>query len=227
MSTRSPWSRARAGRDRAERRAQLQFNQSSGTDGGYIDFTADPTALTNPLDTDADNAGLRISTGVSVEQFVDLNFNTEFLRVAGDMTATVDGFVYASGSLALEKKGAGTVSVKPSVGACAATPQAVDLLTLGGTVDLFAGVNAPQDIATLDPADPGDNQGAAGPGCSVRPGPAQRQRGRSDLYGRPQRYVQHGDVRPAAAGESECRLGHPGAEHITGHQAGHAAGGGH
>ncbi len=122
--------------------AQLQFNQSSGTDGGYIDFTADPTALTNPLDTDADNAGLRISTGVSVEQFVDLNFNTEFLRVAGDMTATVDGFVYASGSLALEKKGAGTVSVKPSVGAGAATPQAVDLLTLGGTVDLFAGVNA-------------------------------------------------------------------------------------
>ncbi len=96
---------------------------------------------------------------MSVEQFVDLNFNGEFLRVAGDMTATVDGFVYASGSLALEKKGAGTVSVKPSVGAGAATPQAVDLLTLGGTVDLFAGVNAPQDIATLDPADPGATKG--------------------------------------------------------------------
>ncbi len=137
--------------------AQLQFNQSSGTDGGYIDFTADPTALTNPLDTDADNAGLRISTGVSVEQFVDLNFNTEFLRVAGDLKVEVDGFVYADGSLAFEKGATGNVTVKDSNGL--ATTQRVDLLTIGGTADLFAGINAPQDIATLNPTDPGATKG--------------------------------------------------------------------
>ena len=122
--------------------AELLFNTTSVTNGPAVDFTKQ--AASNPLtvaDTGDGDPGLRVSTGPDAAQFVDLGFTGEFLRVAGQLTVIVDSFIYATGNLAFEKGRTGNVMVKNGVGGNSI--QNVELLTIGGTATVFAGINGP------------------------------------------------------------------------------------
>jgi hypothetical protein len=82
--------------------------------------------------------GLTVATGGTP---INLDYTQKFLEVAGTITLDFDGFIYVTGSMAIESTAA---TVNLTDGTTTTTGVSVSMLTIGATgVTIFAGMNGP------------------------------------------------------------------------------------
>jgi hypothetical protein len=116
----------------------LDVQVNGGNDGGrVVDFTQ------------FSGGKLAVATGPSSS--VDLDFSGKFLRVAGTIELNLKGFVYITGSMAIESGATKTVTL--SDGSTVET----EVLTIGASkVTIFAGINGPSTTGNATGIELGD-----------------------------------------------------------------------
>ncbi|MEJ2698045.1 MAG: hypothetical protein P8Z70_00015, partial [Desulfuromonadales bacterium] len=123
----------------------VQVNQGRGTlndipNETIVDFTRSDFDHNGNLDEE-----LRVWFGSGPEDYLDINYSSEFIQAEATVDLDIFGYVYLSGTFAFEKSET-TVTLDDG----SSVP--VQLITVGGHVDeAFAGVNGP-----------GSNEGAMG-----------------------------------------------------------------
>ncbi|HEY3763325.1 MAG TPA: hypothetical protein VGN23_16385, partial [Verrucomicrobiae bacterium] len=85
------------------------------------------------------STGLSVATGGTP---INLNYTTQFLQVSGTFQISYTGFIYISGTIAIQTQAAASVTL--TNGTTNQSPQTMSELTIGGTgLTVFAGINGP------------------------------------------------------------------------------------